>query len=98
MEQRCRTYRLGAWAGMAGYAVVSRLPAGGAAVTPTDTRKAEATFVGLMAARKRVKLWDEALAQQIFLGREYFIQRMHTMMEPAGQTHRFPANYTGTLA
>lgn len=83
---------------MAGYAVISRLSAGGAAVTPTDTRKAEATYVGLMAAVKGVKLWDEALAQQIFLGGEDFIQRMHTMMEPGGQTLRFSTNYNGTLA
>lgn len=55
---------------------------GRAAVTPADRRKAEARYVALVAAGKGVKLWDEALAQQIFLGGEEFIQRMQAMMEP----------------
>ena len=35
----------------------------------------------LMAAGKGVKLWDEALAQQIYLGGPDFVERMQALIE-----------------
>jgi hypothetical protein len=46
------------------------------AVSATDKRKAEQRYAALVAAGKGVKLWDEALAQQIFL-RGAGIRRAH---------------------
>ncbi len=46
------------------------------ATSASDRRRAGAQYAGLVAAGKGVKLWDEALSGQIFLGGEDFVQRM----------------------
>jgi REP element-mobilizing transposase RayT len=51
------------------------------AVTTADRRKAEQRYVALVAAGKGVKLWDEALAQQIFLGGPEFIERIQALAD-----------------
>ena len=51
------------------------------AVTPADKRKAAVLYVALVAAGKGVKLWDEALAQQIFLGGPEFVERMQALID-----------------
>ena len=54
---------------------------GRAAATPADRRRAGSRYAALVAAGKGVKLWDEALAQQIYLGDAEFIERMQALME-----------------
>jgi REP element-mobilizing transposase RayT len=51
------------------------------AVTAADRRKAAQRYVELVAAGKGVKLWDEALAQQIFLGGPEFVERMLALVD-----------------
>lgn len=50
------------------------------AVTAGDRRTAGRRYVALVAAGKGVKLWDDALAQQIFLGGAEFVQRMQALV------------------
>jgi putative transposase len=49
-------------------------------VTAADKRKAQQRYAALVAAGKGVKLWDEALAQQIFLGSPEFVERMQALI------------------
>lgn len=51
------------------------------AVTPADKRKAASLYAALVAAGRGVKLWDNALAQQIFLGGPEFVQRMQALID-----------------
>lgn len=51
------------------------------AATPADRRRAGLRYAALVAAGKGVKLWDEALAQQIYLGDAEFIERMQALIE-----------------
>jgi REP element-mobilizing transposase RayT len=51
------------------------------AVSAADRRKAEQRYAALVAAGKGVKLWDDALAQQIFLGGPAFVARMQAMAD-----------------
>lgn len=51
------------------------------AVTPADRRKAGLRYAALVAAGKGVKLWDEALVQQIFLGSSEFAERMQALID-----------------
>jgi len=51
------------------------------AVTAADRRKAAQRYVALVAAGKGVKLWDEALAHQIFLGGPEFVERMQALVD-----------------
>jgi putative transposase len=53
------------------------------AKSPADVRKAAARYGALVAAGKDVKLWDEALAQQIYLGDQDFVERMQALLDPA---------------
>ena len=53
------------------------------AVTNADTRRAATRYAALVAGGKGVKLWDEALAQQMYLGDQAFIDRMQKRIEPA---------------
>ena len=55
------------------------------AVTPADRRKAGLRYAALVTAGKGVKLWDEALVQQIFLGSSEFAERMQALinLDPA---------------
>ena len=51
------------------------------AATAADRRKAALRYAALVAAGKGVKLWDEALAGQIFLGGPEFVERMQALVE-----------------
>lgn len=53
------------------------------AATRADTRKAATRYASVVAAGKGVKLWEEALAHQIYLGDQDFIERMQARIEPA---------------
>ena len=46
-----------------------------------DRRRAGLRYAVLVAAGKGVKLWDEALAHQIFLGGPAFVERMQALIE-----------------
>jgi len=50
--------------------------------TSRDTRRAALRYEKLVEQGKDVRLWDDALKQQIFLGDDAFIQRMQTLLEP----------------
>jgi putative transposase len=50
------------------------------ALTAADRRKASVRYATLVAEGKGVKLWEEGLAQQIFLGDTDFIARMQALM------------------
>jgi putative transposase len=56
---------------------------GRAAQTGADQRKAAARYIALVAAGKGVKLWEDALAKQMFLGDADFIDRMQALIEPS---------------
>ncbi len=45
-------------------------------------QKAGASYAALVAAGKGIKLWEESLAQQIFLGDAEFVTRMQALMPP----------------
>lgn len=47
-----------------------------------DTRRAALRYARLVAQGKDIRLWDDALKQQIYLGDESFIQRMQALLEP----------------
>ena len=49
--------------------------------TAADRSRAALRYAALVAAGKGVKLWDEALAQQIFLGGPEFVERMQALIE-----------------
>ena len=49
------------------------------AKSATDRRRATMLYVSLVAAGKGVKLWDEALSQQIYLGDTQFVERMQAL-------------------
>ena len=53
------------------------------AVTNADTRRAATRYAAMVASGKGVKLWDEALAQQMYLGDQTFIETMQKRIEPA---------------
>jgi putative transposase len=52
------------------------------ALTNADKRRAAARYVALVAAGKDVKLWDEALSQQMYLGDQDFVERMQALVNP----------------
>ena len=51
------------------------------AATAADRRRAGLRYAALVAAGKGDKLWDEALAHQIFLGGPEFVERMQALIE-----------------
>ncbi|MBL8514819.1 MAG: transposase, partial [Betaproteobacteria bacterium] len=51
------------------------------AITATDKRRAAERYAAHVAAGKGVKLWDEALSNQIFLGGQDFVARMQALIE-----------------
>ena len=60
-------------AGLHGY-LLGHAPEG-----PEDQRRAAARYVELVAAGRDVRLWDDALRQQIYLGDESFVERMQAL-------------------
>jgi putative transposase len=50
--------------------------------TSRDAKRAALRYAKLVEQGKDVRLWDDALKQQIFLGDESFIQRMQVLLEP----------------
>ena len=53
------------------------------AVTAADQRRAAARYAALVAAGKGMALWEGALAQQIYLGNQEFVERMQALIDPA---------------
>ena len=51
------------------------------AANAADRRRAGLRYAALVAAGKGIKLWDEALAHQIFLGGPVFVERMQALIE-----------------
>ncbi|MBL8414799.1 MAG: transposase [Propionivibrio sp.] len=47
-----------------------------------DEQRAAQRYVALVAAGRDVRLWDEALRQQIYLGDEAFVERMQALAAP----------------
>ena len=68
------------------------------AQTGADRRKAAARYVTLVAAGKGVKLWEDALAKQMFLGDAHFIDRMQALIEPSRSDAREIPKYQRTRA
>lgn len=53
-----------------------------------DERRATQRYVALVAAGRDVRLWDEALRQQIYLGDEAFVERMQALAVPQQEASR----------
>lgn len=51
------------------------------AAMAADRRRAALRYAAFVAAGKGIKLWDDALAQQIYLGDGEFIKRMQALIE-----------------
>lgn len=66
-------------AGLHGY-LLGHAPNGSA-----DRRRAARRYAALVAAGRDVRLWDEALRQQIYLGDEAFVERMQALADPQRQ-------------
>ncbi|MDP3221725.1 MAG: transposase, partial [Rubrivivax sp.] len=47
-----------------------------------DSRRAATRYAALVAAGKDVRLWDQALCQQVYLGDADFVQRMQALAAP----------------
>jgi putative transposase len=56
--------------------------------TAADSRRAARRYEQLVAAGRDVRLWDDALNRQIFLGDDTFVERMQALMAPASKTAR----------
>lgn len=54
--------------------------------TPADTRRAGRMYAQWVAAGRDVRLWDDALNRQVFLGDDGFVERMQALMAPASKT------------
>jgi REP element-mobilizing transposase RayT len=63
-----------------------------------DRRQASARYVALVAAGKGVKLWEDALARQMFLGDAEFIDRMQALIEPSRSGSKEIPKYQRTRA
>ena len=65
--------------------------------TPADTRRAAHMYAQWVAAGRDVRLWEEALNRQAFLGDEAFVERMQALMSPATKTaQQIPLQQRGT--
>jgi REP element-mobilizing transposase RayT/DNA-directed RNA polymerase specialized sigma24 family protein len=53
-----------------------------------DRRRAEQRYMKLVADAPNVRLWDDALRQQIYLGDTAFVERMQALVEPRNSTDR----------
>ena len=53
--------------------------------TPKDVRRAAGMYAEWVAAGRNVRLWDNALNKQVFLGDDAFVERMQALMTPASQ-------------
>jgi putative transposase len=56
------------------------------AQTPADSRRAGRQYAQWVAAGREVRLWDDALNRQVFLGDDDFVERMQALMAPASKT------------
>ena len=56
------------------------------AQTPADPRRAARMYAQWVAAGRDVRLWDDALNRQVFLGDDNFVERMQALMAPASKT------------
>ena len=55
-----------------------------------DRRRAEQRYTRLVAEAAGMRLWDEALRGQIYLGDEAFIERMQKVVKPVRGAHDIP--------
>ena len=51
--------------------------------TPAEGRRAAHRYARLVAEGRDVRLWDQALSHQVFLGDDAFVARMQALMAPA---------------
>jgi hypothetical protein len=51
-----------------------------------ERRRAGQAYARLVASAKNVRLWDDALRQQIYLGDENFVERMQALADPRNST------------
>ena len=58
------------------------------ALTPADIRRAAIKYARLVAEGRDVRLWDQALSGQIFLGNDEFVTRMCALAEPSRATSK----------
>lgn len=56
------------------------------AQTPADICRAARMYAQWVAAGRNVRLWDDALNRQVFLGDDLFVERMQALMAPASKT------------
>jgi REP element-mobilizing transposase RayT len=56
------------------------------ALTDADVNEAQSRYARWVTAGLVVRLWDDALRQQVFLGDDAFVQRMQALMSPAVAT------------
>ncbi len=56
------------------------------AQTLADARRAARMYAQWVAAGRGVRLWDDALNRQVFLGDDVFVERMQALMAPASKT------------
>lgn len=68
--------------GLHGY-LLGRLPG-----SASDRRHAANRYARLVTAARDVRLWDEALRQQIYLGDEAFVERMQKLADPQRKAAR----------
>jgi putative transposase len=55
------------------------------AQTPADSRRAAQLYAKWVAAGRGVRLWDDALNRQVYLGDDNFVERMQALMAPASK-------------
>lgn len=54
----------------------------------SERRRAGQAYARLVASASNVRLWDDALRQQIYLGDENFVERMQALADPRNNTDR----------
>lgn len=54
--------------------------------TPADSRRAARMYAQWVDAGRDVRLWDDALNRQVYLGDDTFVARMQALMAPASKT------------
>jgi REP element-mobilizing transposase RayT len=61
---------------------------GRAVRSASERRRAGQAYARLVASASNVRLWDDALRQQIYLGDENFVERMQALADPRNSTDR----------
>lgn len=82
MEQLSRAYRPASSLPWLDTPTLQGYLLGADAVTDGDRARAPSRYVTLVAQGKDVRLWDDALKGQIYLGDEVFMTRMQALLTP----------------